>query len=81
MEIGKTRNGDAGEVLGVGAGRAFGDRDDGAIGDANPNVTCPARWQQSVVEKELVSQRAFSAPEGRRGPILLDLGGLAQIYV
>jgi hypothetical protein len=82
MEVGKTRNGDAGEVLGAGAGPAFGDRDDSAIGDGNPNVARPARRQQSVIEKELVSQSAFSAPEGsRRGAILLDLGGVAQIYV
>src|SRR5262245_13386566 len=73
MEVGKSGNSDAGNVVGAGAGRAFGDREDSAIGDADPNVARPAGWQKSVIEKELVSQVAFSAPGGIcLGPILLD---------
>jgi imidazolonepropionase len=73
MEVGKTGNGDAGDVISAGAGRAFGDRGDSAVGDGYPNVARPAGWQQSVIKKELASQIALSTPASIcRGPILLD---------
>src|SRR6516162_1853767 len=73
MEVGKTGNGDAGDVISAGAGRAFGDRGDSAVGNGDPNVARPAGWQQTVIKKEFASQIAFSAPVSIcRGPILRD---------
>ena len=62
MDVGKTGNGDAGNVTSAGAGRAFRDRGDSAVGHSDPNVVRPAGWQQSMIKKELASQIAFPSP-------------------
>jgi hypothetical protein len=63
-------------------GRAFGDREDGAVGDGDPNVSRPAEWQQSVIKEELVSQIAFSAkPVFAAARNCSTIGGLAQISI
>jgi hypothetical protein len=61
MQIGNTRNGDAGDVVGGRARRAFGDRSDIPVGDRDADIAGPAGGQQRVIEKQLASQIRFSA--------------------
>ena|SRR6516165_5882931 len=82
MDVGKTGNGDAGNVISAGAGRAFGDCGDSAVGDGDPNVARPARWQQSVIKKEFASQIVSPLqPAFAAAGYCSTIGGLAPISI
>jgi hypothetical protein len=81
MEVGKARNRDAGDMVGPGRSAALGDRDNDPIDHRNPNVSRPAGRQESVIEKELAPQIAFSALVGFVAASCSTIGGVAQISI
>jgi hypothetical protein len=82
MEVGKARNCDAGDMVGPGGSAASGDRDNDPIDHRNPNVPGPAGRQESVIEKELAPQIAFSTLAGfAAASDCSTIGGVAQISI
>jgi hypothetical protein len=60
VQVEKARNGNPAQVLCAAARRASCHREHGAIPDADPHVSLPARGQQGVVKEKLMPQAAPS---------------------